>query len=88
MELYYIFLNVELESSTLELTKLLGKGYSLTNLTYMRWFYNVYPDYSMINELLSWPHYVELITIKDDNKRKFYETDFINSNWSVRELQR
>lgn len=33
-----------------ELTKLLGKGYSATNLTYMRWFYNVYPDY---NKLMS-----------------------------------
>lgn len=71
-----------------ELTKLLGKGYSLTNLTYMRWFYNVYPDYSMINESLSWSHYVELITIKDDAKRSFYEKECINSNWSVRELQR
>lgn len=71
-----------------ELTKLLGKGYSLTNLTYMRWFYNVYPDYNMINDSLSWSHYVELITIKDDTKRNFYEKECINSNWSVRELQR
>ena len=71
-----------------ELTKLLGKGYSLTNLTYMRWFYNVYPEYSMINESLSWSHYVELITIKDDAKRNFYEKECISSNWSVRELQR
>ncbi len=71
-----------------ELTKLLGKGYSLTNLTYMRWFYNVYPDYNMINKSLSWSHYVELITIKDDAKRNFYEKECISSNWSVRELQR
>ena len=71
-----------------ELTKLLGKGYSLTNLTYMRWFYNVYPNYNMINDSLSWSHYVELITIKDDTKRNFYEKECINSNWSVRELQR
>lgn len=71
-----------------ELTKLLGKGYSLTNLTYMRWFYNVYPDYSKISDSLSWSHYVELITIKDDDKRNFYEKECINSNWSVRELQR
>ena len=71
-----------------ELTKLLGKGYSLTNLTYMRWFYNVYPDYGMVNESLSWSHYVELITIKDDAKRNLYEKECINSNWSVRELQR
>ena len=71
-----------------ELTKLLGKGYSLTNLTYMRWFYNVYPDYNMINESLSWSHYVELIAIKDDAKRNFYEKECISSNWSVRQLQR
>ena len=71
-----------------ELTKLLGKGYSYTNLTYMRWFYNTYPDYSKINESLSWSHYIELITIKDDDKRNFYEKECINSNWSVRELQR
>ncbi len=71
-----------------ELTKLLGKGYSYTNLTYMRWFYNIYPDYNMINENLSWSHYIELITIKDKNKRNFYEKECINSNWSVRELQR
>lgn len=71
-----------------ELTKLLGKGYSYTNLTYMRWFYNVYPDYDKISESLSWSHYVELITIKDDDKRNFYEKECINSNWSVRELQR
>lgn len=71
-----------------ELTKILGKGYSLTNLTYMRWFYNVYPDYNKINEKLSWSHYVELITIKDDDKRNFYEKECINSNWSVRELKR
>ena len=71
-----------------ELTKLLGKGYSLTNLTYMRWFYNVYPDYNKISDSLSWSHYVELITIKDNDKRNFYEKECINSNWSVRELQR
>ena len=54
----------------------------------MRWFYNIYPDYNMINENLSWSHYVELITIKDKTKRDFYEKECINSNWSVRELQR
>lgn len=71
-----------------ELTKLLGNVYSYTILTYMRWFYNVYPDYNKISESLSWSHYVELITIKDDDKRNFYEKECINSNWSVRELQR
>ncbi len=71
-----------------ELTKLLGKGYSYTNLTYMRWFYNTYSDYSKISESLTWSHYIELITIKDSAKRRFYEKECINSKWSVRELQR
>ena len=71
-----------------ELTKLLGKGYSYTNLTYMRWLYNIYPDYNMINENLSWSHYCELMIIKDKDKRNFYEKECINSNWSVRELKR
>lgn len=77
-----------LDKLSKELTKLLGKGYSYTNLTYMRWFYNEYRSFDMINDRLSWSHYVELITIKDVNKRRFYETECINSNWSVRELQR
>ena len=71
-----------------ELTKYLGKGYSYTNLTYMRWLYNIYPNYEDINENLSWSHYIELITIKDEDKRNFYEKECINSNWSVRELKR
>lgn len=71
-----------------ELTKYLGKGYSVTNLKYMRTFYKVYPNYDEINEKLSWTHYCELMIIKDNDKRHFYEKECINSNWSVKELQR
>lgn len=71
-----------------ELTKYLGKGYSVTNLKYMRTFYKVYPNYDEISEKLSWTHYCELMIIKDDDKRHFYEKECVNSNWSVKELQR
>lgn len=71
-----------------ELTKYLGKGYSVTNLKYMRTFYKAYPNYDEINEKLSWTHYCELMIIKDIDKRNFYEKECINSNWSVKELQR
>lgn len=71
-----------------ELTKYLGKGYSLTNLKYMRTFYKTYPNYNEISEKLSWTHYCELMIIKDNDKRNFYEKECINSNWSVKELQR
>lgn len=71
-----------------ELTKYLGKGYSVSNLKYMRIFYKAYTNFDEINESLSWSHYIELMIIKDKDKRNFYEKECINSNWSVRELQR
>lgn len=71
-----------------ELTKYLGKGYSYTNISYMRMFYKAYPNFEDISPELTWTHYNELIIIKDDTKRKFYENECINSHWSVRELQR
>lgn len=77
-----------LKGLSIELTKYLGKGYSITNLKYMRTFYKAYPDYNKINNKLSWTHYCELMIINDIDKRSFYEKECINSNWSVRELQR
>lgn len=77
-----------LKGLSAELTKYLGKGYSVSNLKYMRVFYKAYPNFDEINEKLSWSHYIELMIIKDKDKRNFYEKECINSNWSVRELQR
>lgn len=71
-----------------ELTKYLGKGYSISNLKYMRVFYKAYPKLEELNEKLTWSHYLELMIIKDKNKRNFYEKECINENWSVRELRR
>lgn len=39
-------------------------------------------------DLLSYSHFEELTAIDDPLKRTFYETECINSNWSVRELKR
>lgn len=71
-----------------ELTKYLGKGYSISNLKYMRVFYKAYPKLEELNEKLSWSHYLELMIIQDKDKRNFYEKECINENWSVRELRR
>ncbi len=71
-----------------ELTKYLGKGYSISNLKYMRVFYKAYPKYEELNIRLSWSHYLELMIIQDKDKRQFYEKECINENWSVRELRR
>ncbi|MBQ2873050.1 MAG: DUF1016 family protein [Bacilli bacterium] len=77
-----------LKSLSDDLTKYLGKGYSVSNLKYMRMFYKKYPDFEVVSNQLTWSHYCELMIIDDLNKRSFYEKECINSNWSVRELKR
>jgi predicted nuclease of restriction endonuclease-like (RecB) superfamily len=37
---------------------------------------------------LSWTHFIELIRIDDPLKRAFYETECLQGNWSIRQLQR
>lgn len=70
------------------LTNNLGKGFSRSNLFIMRKFYLSYPNVQTVSGHLSWSHYCELISLDDTDKRSFYEKETINSNWSVRELQR
>ncbi len=38
--------------------------------------------------VLSWSHYVFLMTINDLNERRFYEIESANNDWSLRELKR
>ena len=65
-----------------------GKGFSVSNLQFMRRFYQKYQIQQTLSVKLSWSHYCELLTISDDNKRSFYEKECINANWSLRELKR
>lgn len=48
---------------------------------------------SSINKLaelfpLPWSHYVRLLTVKNDEVRRFYETEALRNGWSVRQLDR
>ncbi len=65
-----------------------GKGFSRSNLQYMRLLYTAYPKRQTLSGKLSWSHYVELLSISDDAGRSFYEKQCIAENWSVRELKR
>ena len=71
-----------------KLTNEFGKGFSSRNLRTMRKFYLIYPIWKTVSSKLSWSHYLELIKIDNEQKRKFYLNECINSKWSVRELQR
>lgn len=81
-----------------------GKGFSQRNLEQMRMFYLEYPipqtlsaefqadSPDSIRETpvfrLSWSHYLNLISIKNIEERRFYEIESIENNWSIRELKR
>ena len=70
------------------LTEEFGNGFSIQNLRKMRHFYRVFQIRSTLSSELSWSHYVEIIKIDNELKRNFYIQECINSNWSVRELER
>ena len=71
-----------------ELTEEFGKGFSVSNIQFMRRFYQNYQIQQTASVKLSWSHYCELLSISDTDKRSFYEKEAINSGWSVRELKR
>lgn len=70
------------------LTAEFGKGFSVSNIQFMRRFYQEYKIQQTVSVKLTWSHYCELLSISDKNKRDFYEKEAINANWSVRELKR
>lgn len=70
------------------LTQEFGKGFSVSNLQFMRRFYQTYQIQQTVSVKLSWSHYCELLSISDADKRSFYEKEAVNSGWSVRELKR
>ena len=71
-----------------ELTQRYGKGFGKSNLYSMLIFFKDYQNFQTLSGQLSWSHYIELIQIQNELKRKFYEKECENARWSVRELRR
>ena len=65
-----------------------GKGFTLTNLKYMRQFYLTFPNSHALRDELSWTHYRLLMRVENENAREFYTEEAIKSNWSTRQLER
>ena len=71
-----------------QLTNDFGKGFSVSNLQFMRRFFQTYQIQQTLSGKLSWSHYCELLTISDPDRRGFYEKECERSGWSVREMKR
>lgn len=71
-----------------QMTADFGKGFTLTNLKYMRQFYLTFPNSHALRDELSWTHYRLLMRVENENAREFYIEEAIKSNWSTRQLER
>ena len=71
-----------------DLTEIYGKGFSHSNLIYMRKLFLAYPKSQTLSDFLSWSQYIELLKIDDPLERAFYEKEAESEHWGVRELKR
>lgn len=71
-----------------KLTEEFGKGFSVRTLQQLKKFYVVYPNTNALRSQLNWTHYRNLIKVKSDEARSWYEEETIKSQWSSRQLER
>ena len=72
---------------SIKLTRELGKGYTETNLRYMKQFYLFEEKYHAVRDNLSWTHYRTLLSLKDSNEINYYIDISIKYNLSYRQLK-
>ncbi|MBN1112467.1 MAG: DUF1016 family protein [Bacteroidales bacterium] len=72
----------------LKLSKEHGRGFTETNLKYMRQFYLLFEKSHTLRDELSWTHYRLLLKVKDEKARQFYMQESVECNWSTRSLER
>lgn len=77
-----------IKSLSKELKVEFGKGFTVTNLRYMRQFYIAFQKHHALRDELSWIHYRLLMKIENEEIRNFYIEECIGGNWSTRQLER
>lgn len=84
-----------------KLTVDFGKGFTETNIRYMRQFFLAFPIHHAVRDEsssssiraalpseLSWTHYRLLIKVENEEARKYYMHEAAEQNWSTRILER
>ena len=71
-----------------DLKHLYGVGFGRRNVLDMRRFYLAYPKWQTVSAILSWSHYVALLSVSEKRARAFYERQSLLENWTLRELER
>jgi len=70
-----------------QLTKELGKGYTVSSLKRMKQLFIIVQNGATLSHQLTWSHYSEIITINDINKINYYIKITTKQYLSVRELR-
>lgn len=63
-----------------DLTRMKGKGFSRSNLVYMRKLYLTFPKSETLSHQLTWSHYFELLKCDDSMEMQFYMKGKIGLN--------
>lgn len=71
-----------------DLRALYGKGFSRSNVFYMRKLYLSFPNRETLSHKLSWSHYFEILKSNEPLEISFYCRQAAQESWSVRELKR
>ena len=71
-----------------DLIALHGKGFSRSNVYYMRKLYLTFQNSETLSHKLTWSHYYEILKADEPLEISFYTRQTAIENWSVRELKR
>lgn len=71
-----------------QLTADFGQGFDVSNLRYMRLFYQAFPIRDALRHELSWTHYRTLLRVESADARQWYMNEAAAQNWSSRALER
>lgn len=77
-----------LQELSSRLTKDFGKGFSVRTLQQMKKFYVMFPNTNALRSQLTWTHYRLLLSVENEQARKWYMDEAITSAWSSRQLER
>ena len=77
-----------LQELSSRLTKDFGKGFSVRTLQQMKKFYVMFPNTNALRSQLTWTHYRLLLSVENEQARKWYMDEAIASAWSSRQLER
>ena len=70
------------------LTAEFGRGFDVSNLRYMRLFYQAFPIRDALRHELSWTHYRTLLRVDNAQARQWYMDEAAAQGWSTRALER